>query len=99
MRIVPVDRPDLTPWTMSSRFRTEIVYFMTPPGERGAPADLAGNEYWISLDNARRWLDDLVVQVVSPLDAASKAELELSEEHEAWLEWMVANQVQRVRVE
>jgi len=99
MRVVPVDRPDVPPLTMSDRFRTEIVYFMTPAGDRGAPGDLGKNEYWISVDDARRWLDELVVLVVSPLDAASKAEIELSEQHEAWLEWMVRHGIQRVRLE
>jgi hypothetical protein len=84
---------------MSQRFRTEIVYFMTPQSTRSAPATLGANEYWIALDDARRWLDELVVLVVSPLDSASKAEIELSEEHEAWLEWMVRNNIQHVRLE
>jgi hypothetical protein len=99
MQVVPVDHPNVPPMTMSARFRTEIVYFMTPAGTRGAPATLGSNEYWITLDDARRWLDDGVVLVVSPLDSASKAEIELSEEHEAWLEWMVRNNIQHVRLE
>jgi len=99
MQVIPVDRPGVPPMAMSQRFRTEIVYFMTPAGTRGAPATLASNEYWISLDDARRWLDDGVVLVVSPLDSASKAEIELSEEHETWLEWMVKNEIQQVRLD
>ena len=99
MRVTPLDRSTVPPMAMSQRFRTEIVYFMTPAGTRGAPANLGGNEYWISLDDARRWLEDGVVLVVSPLDSASKAEIELSEEHEAWLEWMVKNEIQHVRLE
>lgn len=99
MKVIAVNRPDLAPLPMGQRFRTEIVYFMTPPGQRGAPVDLGANEYWIAQADARRWLEDLVVPVVSPLDAASKAEIELSEEHEAWLEWMVANDIERVRLE
>ena len=99
MKVIAVELPDVAPLTMSNRFRTEVVFFTTPPGERDAPADLGPNEYWVSLSDARRWLEDLVVTVVSPLDAASRAEIALSEEHEAWLEWMVAHEVQRIRLE
>jgi len=49
-------------------------------------------------DEAIKWLDELVVYVVSPLDARSKAEIELTDEHEAWLNWMVENNVQHVRL-
>jgi hypothetical protein len=76
----------------------EIVYFMTPPGERGAPADLEEGEYWINPDDARRWLDEQVVRVVSPLDAENQAEIELTEYHEAFLEWLLANDVCRVKL-
>jgi hypothetical protein len=84
---------------MSNRFRMEIVFFMTPAGDRSAPADLGPKEYWIARDDALRWLDDGVICVVSPLDAASQAEIELSEEQEAWLEWLVQHEIQHVRVE
>jgi hypothetical protein len=83
---------------MPDRFKTEIVYFMTPAGERGAPS-LGPREYWIRREDARQWLEDFVVAVVSPLDAESRAEFELSEDQEAWLEWMVAHDVQHVRLE
>ena len=76
----------------------EIVYFMTPPGERGAPAELAANEYWIDTDEARKWLDDGVVYVVSPLDAENQAEIELTEYHEAFLQWLLSHHINRVRI-
>ena len=99
MKIIPVGKPELVPLEMPARFRTEIVFFMTSPGDKGAPADLASNEYWIDLDEARKWLDELVVYVVSPLDAQNKAQIELTEDHERWLQWLVDYGVQRVRVE
>jgi hypothetical protein len=40
----------------------------------------------------------LVVEVVSPLDAESKAEIELTDEQEAWLQWLVDHQIQHVRI-
>jgi hypothetical protein len=98
MQVIAVNRPELAPFTMPDRFRLEIVYFMTPPGSRGAPATLPDREYWISRNDAERCLDECVVRVVSPLDAASRAEIGLTDEQEAWLEWLVANNVEHVRV-
>lgn len=97
IRVHAVDRPELEQLAMPDRFRHDVTYFMTPAGEQGAPP-LGPGEYWVRLDDARRWLEDLVVEVVSPLDSSSKAQIELTEEQEAWLEWMVANEVQRIRL-
>jgi hypothetical protein len=41
----------------------------------------------------------LVVEVVSPLAATSTAEIELTEEQELWLEWMIEHEVERIRLE
>lgn len=98
MNVYSVDRPHLPPFSMPDRFRTEIVYFMTPSGWHDVP-QLPLGEYWIRSEDARRWLDEMVVQVVSPLDASSKAEIELSDEQEAWLKWLVQHGIQHVRVE
>lgn len=93
-----VNRPEVPPFTISDRFKHEITYFMTPPGEANVPASLPPGEYWIRLAEARTWLDDGVFRLVSPLDSENKTEIELSEEHEAWLEWMLANGVEHVRL-
>jgi len=98
MLIYAVDQPALPPFTMPARFRHDIAFFMTPGGTGEIPSLPAG-EYWIRLADARECLDEGVVRIVSPLDTASKAEIELSEEQEAWLEWMVANAIERVRLE
>lgn len=86
------------PFSMPARFRTDIAYFMTPAGELGVPS-LGPDEYWIRLLDARQWLDELVVRVVSPLDAEAQAELELTEDQEAWLEWLVRHEIEHVRLE
>ena len=97
MRVFAVDRADLAPLEMPARFKHDIAYFMTPPGEGGAPALPAG-DYWVSLDNAQRVLADGMLLLVSPLDSENQAEVEITEEQEKWLEWMIANQVQHVRL-
>ena len=76
--VYPVDKPELPPFKMPHRFRTDVAYFMTPAGEEGVP-ELAAGEYWVRLKDARRWLDELVVEVVSPLAAASTWPLKSSQ--------------------
>ena len=82
---------------MPARFARDVAYFMTPPGERGVP-NLPAGEYWIDKLDAARWLDEGVLVLVSPLDSENQTEVEISEEQEKWLEWMVANDVQHVRL-
>ena len=96
-QVTPVGRSDIVPFKMSDRFRHEITYFMSIPGQGGVPATNPG-EYWVALDDARRWLDDGVFHLVSPLDSENQTEVELSEEHEAWLEWMVKHEIQHIRI-
>ncbi len=88
---------DLPPYRMPDRFRTDVAYFMTPAGSPGVPP-LGPAEYWIRREDAERWLEELVVRVVSPLDAQAQAELELTEEQEGWLEWLVRHDIQHVRL-
>lgn len=93
-----VDQPNIPPLPMSDRFRHEITYFMSLPDEPGVPK-LPPGEYWVRRDRAQQWLDDGVFTLVSPLDTARPAEIELSEEQEAWLEWMIRHGVQHVRLQ
>ena len=98
MKVHSLDQPQAPPLDLPDRFRLEIPFFMTPPGERGAPAKLGDGEYWIDAEDARQWLDEQVVYVVSPLDAENKAEIELTEYHEAFLEWLLKHSVRHVRL-
>lgn len=97
MLVYAVNRPELAPLTMPPRFKHDVAYFMTPSGERGAPR-LAAGEYWIDLEEARRWLDEGVLLVYSPLDSEKQAELEVTEEQENWLQWLVDHEIQHVRL-
>lgn len=97
-RLVPLDRPDAPPLTISPRLRGQLVYFMTPPGTAGLP-ELGEDEYWFARDEVSRWLDEGVIYLVSPLDSANATEVELSDEQESLLSWLQKYQVQHVRVE
>ena len=96
-RLLPVDRHDVPALPISARLRSQLVYFMTPPGSPGVP-ELAGNEFWIARDDAVKWLEEGVFYLVSPLDSANATEVELSEEQEALLTWLGKNGIQHVRV-
>ena len=98
MRVSAVNRTDVPKIDMPERFQTDISYFITPAGEEGVP-DLGPNEYWIKLSDAKTWLEDLVIEVVSPLSAEIKAEVEINEDQERWLQWLVTHQVEHIRLE
>jgi len=97
MLVYAVDRPQVAPFPMPDRFRTDIAYFMAVPGEAGVPALQAG-EYFVHLADARRWLDEGVLFLVSPLDGQHKTEVEISEEQEDWLEWLVHHEIEHIRL-
>ena len=77
--------------------RGQLVYFMAAPAAAGMPP-LGENEYWFARDEVRKWLDDGVFYLVSPLDSANMTEVELTEEQEVMLNWLDKNQVEHVRV-
>lgn len=97
VQVIPTDQPSVAPLKMPDRFRKEIVYFMTPAEGDGAPT-LGKDEYWIRAHDATKWLDDGFFSLVSPLDAESVAEIELSEDQEIWLEWMVKHNICIVKI-
>ncbi len=82
---------------MPDRFRHDIAYFMSPPGEGEVP-ELPVGEFWIGHEDARRWLDDLVFELISPLDSQNVAEVEITDEQEAFFEWLLEHNVHRVRL-
>lgn len=98
MKVIPLDRPHILPYLMPPRFKTEIAYFMTPAGDPGVP-QLGPDEYFVRIEDARRYVDELVVRIVSPLSEERQTEIELTDEHEAWLKWMIEHDIQHVRLE
>jgi hypothetical protein len=98
VQVHSVDQPQTPPLSMPDRFRRDVTYFATPPGVQDAPPHLPEREYWIRREDAQRILDEGVIIIVSPLDSASRTEIEITEEQERWLEWIVAHRVQHVRI-
>lgn len=99
VRVVSVDQPAAPPCSMPDRFRHDVTYFATPAGVQDAPARLGEREYWIRAADARQAFDDGVVTIVSPLDSSYRTEIEISEDHERWLEWLLQHHVQHVRLD
>ena len=93
-----VDRDDVPRLAMPDRFRHDVTYFATPAGMQDAPAALPEGEYWIRAADARKILDDGTITIVSPLDSASRTEIEITEDQERWLEWLLDHAVERVRI-
>lgn len=96
--LVALDRPEIAPLTISTRLRSQLVYFTTPTGSPGVPP-LGEDEFWFAPEDVARSLDDGVVFLVSPLDTTNMTEVELSEEQETLLSWLQKNQVRHVRIE
>lgn len=92
-----IDHPELPPRVISERLRSQLVYFASGPGRAGVPA-LGEGEYFVIAADAEELLSDGVMRLVSPLDTANTTEVELSEEQEEFLEWLVRNRVQHIRV-
>ena len=97
--VYAVEKPQLPPFEMPARFKHDITYFVTPAGEQGVPETIAAGEWWVRQEDAQRVYDEGVIRIVSPLDSATTAELEITEEQEAWLEWMIQHEIEHLRLE
>ncbi len=97
--VYAVEKPELQPFEMPPRFRHDITYFVTQAGEPGVPETVAEGEWWVRHEDARRLYDEGIIRIVSPLDSANSVEVEISEEQEAWLKWMIQHEVEHVRLQ
>jgi hypothetical protein len=95
--LIPIDRPEVAPRTLSPRLRSQLVYFMSAPDRAGVP-NLAEDEYWFDASEVAKWVDEGVFYLVSPLDTANMTEVEITEEQEALLQWLADQRVQHVRL-
>ena len=95
VRVVAVERPEIGPLSMPERFRHDVAYFMSAPGSPGVPP-LGPDEYWIDPASAARWLDEGVLELVSPLDSRNTTEVEISSEQEEFLQWLTQGKISRI---
>jgi len=97
-RLIALDHPNLAPFRLSDRLRSQLVYFQAGPDAREMPK-LGENEYWFDRDEVTRWVMDGVFYLVSPLDTEKATEVELTEDQDALLTWLEFNHVRHVRLE
>ena len=96
--VYAVEKPELPPFEMPTRFRHDITYFVTRAGEQGVPETIATVEWWVRREDAKRLYDEGVVRIVSPLDSANSVEVEITEEQEAWLKWLIHHEIEHLRL-
>ena len=99
IHVYAVEKPQLPPFEMPARFKHDITYFVTTAGEQGVPETIAAGEWWVRREDALRVYDEGVIRIVSPLDSTSTAEMEITEEQEAWLKWMIQHEIEHLRLE
>ncbi len=83
---------------LNSRVNAQLPY-LTTHSQSSSSSSQGLCEYWFDLETVKRILDEGTFLVVSPLRAENAAEVELSEESEELLEWILANSIQHVHVE
>lgn len=98
IRITSLDRPEVAPFVATDRFRHEVAYFAAGRGDESVPVKLGDAEYWLDPETIQTIFDDGVVRLVSPLDSDTTAELELSEEQERILEWVLQHGIRHVKL-
>lgn len=97
VRVVAVGRPEIGPLSMPDRFRHDVAYFMSAPDSPGVPP-LGADEFWIDPASAARWLDEGVLELVSPLDGRNTTEVEISSEQEEFLQWLARGGISHIRL-
>jgi len=98
MKLSAVGRPEVPAFPLSARLRSQFIYFASAADAPGIPK-LGANEFHFPLNETRTWHDEGVIYLVSPLDTANKTEVELTDEQEDLMAWLVRHEVEHVRVE
>ncbi len=92
--VYAVDKPNLKPYEISRTLRGQLHYFTEGEiRDREKP-----NDYFFPLERTSELLDEGVFYITSPLDDQNQAEIEITEEQEDFLEWLVSNRIERVHV-
>lgn len=92
--VIPLDKTEIAPYEISATLRNQLPYFTD-----GRIHD-AGNsdEFVFPIARTSELLEDGVFYVISPLDDQNQAEIEITEEQEDLLEWLVSNRIEQVRI-
>jgi hypothetical protein len=97
-KIIGLDPAVEEPLLISAALRNQLNYFVITKSHEDEKR-LAPNEFEIDLLDVARWAERGAIRMVSPLDSSHFAEVELSFEQLDFLDWLLAGQIQRLRVE
>ncbi len=92
--IYSLDKTALSPFEISPMLRKQLQYFTDGEVRHAGSA----HEFFFPLVRTSLLLEQGVFHVVSPLDDQNQAEIEITDEQEDLLQWLVRNQIERVRV-
>lgn len=93
-----IDKPALEPYEVSRTLRGQLHYFTEGAGAGEWEHSGDPNAFFFPLVLTVELYEDGVFYVTSPLDDQNQAEIEITEEQEDFLDWLVSNEVEKVRV-
>ena len=92
--VIPLDNTEIAPYEISATLRNQLPYFTEGRIQnRGS-----SGEFFFPIARTTELLEDGVFYVVSPLDDQNQAEIEITDEQEDLLEWLVSNGIEGVRI-
>jgi len=97
-KIVSVEPAGVQPFAISAALRKQINYFVRAKSAADEQR-LAWNEFEVDLIDVARWAERGVIRMDSPLDSSHFAEVELTFEQLDLLDWLIAGQITRLRIE
>ena len=97
-KIIGLEPAVQEPLLISATLHNQLNYFVITKS-REDEERLAPNEFEVDLLDIMRWAESGTIRMVSPLDSSHFAEVELSFEQLDLLDWLLAGQIKRLRVE
>lgn len=92
--VIPLDKTEIAPYAISATLKNQLPYFTDGKIHDTGNSD----EFVFPIARTTELLEDGVFYVVSPLDDQNQAEIEITEEQEDLLEWLVSNRIEQVRI-
>ena len=92
--VIPLDKTEIAPYQISATLRKQLPYFTEGRIHDASDSD----RYFFPIARTSELLEDGVFYVVSPLDDQNQAEIEITDEQEDLLEWLVSNRIEQARV-
>ena len=92
--LIPLDKTEIAPYEISGTLRKQLPYFTEGKIHDTSDPD----RFFFPIARTTELLEDGVFYVVSPLDDQNQAEIEITDEQEDLLEWLVSNRIEEVQV-